>query len=87
MSRKAESLYIARAGQRAARENVATVPFLYSSPNWMLFMAGKQLRDMGDITSASMSRGYSVKLQTAANDFLVTFDKHDLNNVTMTRLG
>lgn len=80
MSKYAETTNAAIAGQRAAREGVAIVPFLYSSPNWLAFMAGRALAERGDIVQARMSRGYSVKLATKAlSDWIVTFDSRDLN--------
>lgn len=77
----------AQAGQRAARNNVAIVPRLYSSPAWMAFMAGKQLSEASEILRARMSRGYSVKLETASNTYIVHFDKRDLHKITVERKG
>jgi len=52
-------------------------PHLFSSPNWYAWAAGQALYQTGYCvpTKARMGRGYSVNVQTAANDFIVKFPK------------
>lgn len=39
-------------------------PYLFSSPCWMAWEAGYELRGMSDIISVHSSRGYSVRVAT-----------------------
>jgi len=59
---------------------VVSNPFLWSSTNWMLFEAGRVWNRCGRSTPvmARKSRGYTVKVRTAANDFLISFVGDDL---------
>lgn len=55
-------------------------PFIWSSACWMLWEAGRLWANGGRSAPimARKSRGYSVKVQTAANDFLICFDGSEL---------
>jgi hypothetical protein len=58
----------------------ATNPFIWSSSCWMLFEAGLLWANRGSSAPvmARKSRGYTVKVQTAANDYLISFVGDDL---------
>lgn len=56
-------------GQKRQDEN----PHLQSSPMWYAFEAGRALAPMSDIKKCKMSRGYSVRVETAASIFIVSF--------------
>lgn len=76
----------AQAGQRAERDNVAIVPHLFSSPDWLGHMAGRKLANMTAITKARTSRGYSVKCETAGgNTFTIKFSGNKLETTTVDR--
>jgi hypothetical protein len=71
--------YEAPSGSRA--------PFLYSSPAWLAFMAGQNVRGMSGIKRCRMGRGYTVNVETAGgNKVVVSFAKNDLTTVTVNRL-
>lgn len=55
-------------------------PFMWSSTSWLLFEAGRVWNRCGRSApvAARKSRGYSVRIQTAANDFVVEFVGDDL---------
>jgi len=55
-------------------------PHIWSSNNWLLFEAGNLFRNGGWSTPirAKKSRGYTVRVETIANDFLIRFDGDDL---------
>jgi hypothetical protein len=59
---------------------IVSNPFLWSSTNWMLYEAGRLWRNGGrsDPVTARKSRGYSVRVQTQANDWLISFVGDDL---------
>lgn len=61
---------------------------LWSSPRWMAHKAGQAMARRGFTLpiAAAMSRGYSVRLQTAANEFLVRFSGDDLGRIEIERL-
>ena len=61
-------------------DSIVSNPFLWSSTNWMLYEAGRLWRGGGrsDPIAARKSRGYTVKVRTAANDFLISFVGDDL---------
>ena len=61
-------------------DSIVSNPFLWSSTNWMLYEAGRLWRGGGrsDPIAARKSRGYTVRVQTAANDFLISFVGDDL---------
>ena len=52
-------------------------PFIYSSPSWLAFKAGAEFAKYG--TSAPIkcqsSRGYTLRIFTAANEWIATPDK------------
>jgi len=55
-------------------------PYIWSSTNWLLFEAGNLWR-IGGRSAPVMARkfrGYTVKVRTAANDFLISFVGDDL---------
>lgn len=60
---------------------------MWSSPCWMAHRAGAELnkRGMTKPTKAAMSRGYSVRLETAASDLIVRFSGDDLAVVDIDR--
>jgi hypothetical protein len=55
-------------------------PFIWSSACWMLFEAGRLWANGGRTLPimARKSRGYTVKVQTSANDYLIAFQGKDL---------
>jgi hypothetical protein len=55
-------------------------PYMWSSTSWMLFEAGRVWNRCGRSTPimARKSRGYTVRVQTAANEFLIAFVGDDL---------
>jgi hypothetical protein len=55
-------------------------PFIWSSACWLLFEAGRLWANGGRSAPimARKLRGYSVKVQTSANDFLICFNGADL---------
>ena len=55
-------------------------PYIWSSSCWMLFEAGLLWANRGASApvAARKSRGYSVRVQTAANEFLISFVGDDL---------
>jgi len=55
-------------------------PFMWSSTSWMLFEAGRVWNRCGRSTPimARKSRGYSVRIDTADNQFVVDFVGDDL---------
>jgi len=60
---------------------VVSNPFLWSSTNWMLYESGRLWRNGGrsDPVKAWKSRGYSVRIDTADNRFVVDFVGDDLD--------
>jgi hypothetical protein len=50
-------------------------PHLFSSPMWFAFEAGVHMRETGASgpRKVKMSRGYSVRAETAANTFILRF--------------
>lgn len=62
---------------------------LWSSPCWMAHQAGKAMAAKGYTmpTAAAMSRGFSVRLQTAANEFIARFSGDLLDTIAIERLG
>ena len=58
----------------------ASNPYIWSSTHWMLFEAGLLWANRGSSApvSARKSRGYTVKVQTQANDWLISFVGDDL---------
>jgi hypothetical protein len=62
-------------------------PFLFSSPSWFAFRAGREVRGMSGIKRCRMGRGYTVNIETmGGNKVVVSFAKYDLTTVTVTRL-
>ena len=61
-------------------DSIVSNPFLWSSTNWMLYEAGRLWRGGGrsDPIAARKSSGYSVRVQTQANDWVVQFVGTDL---------
>ena len=61
-------------------DSIVSNPFLWSSTNWLLYEAGRLWGNDGrsDPIAARKSRGYTVRVQTAANDFLISFVGDDL---------
>ena len=61
-------------------DSIVSNPFLWSSTNWMLYEAGRLWRNGGrsDPIAARKSRGYTVRVQTAANDWVIEFAGDDL---------
>ena len=55
-------------------------PYIWSSNCWLLFEAGLLWANRGSSApvSARKSRGYTVKVQTYANDWLISFVGDDL---------
>jgi hypothetical protein len=55
-------------------------PYIWSSACWMLFEAGLLWANGGRSApvAARKSRGYTVRVQTAANDWVITFAGDDL---------
>ena len=60
-------------------------PFLQCSPNWFAYEAGAALARTGRCqpVKASMGRGYTVNVATAATRFVAKFDA--TNRVTLER--
>jgi hypothetical protein len=56
-------------------------PYIWSSTHWMLFEAGRVWNRCGRSTPvmARKSRGYSVRIDTADNSFVVNFVGDDLD--------
>jgi hypothetical protein len=56
-------------------------PHIWSSTHWMLFEAGRVWNRCGRSSpiAARKSRGYSVRIDTAANSFVVNFVGDDLD--------
>lgn len=70
--------------------NVKANPWIYSSPCFYAFEAGRRMWVMGMTrpTKATMGRGDSVNLWTAANRFKATFPGDDLGReVLVERLS
>jgi hypothetical protein len=57
-------------------------PYIWSSSSWMLFEAGRVWNRCGRSTPvmARKSRGYSVRIDTADNRFVVNFVGDDLDS-------
>jgi len=55
-------------------------PYIWSSTHWMLFEAGLLWANRGSSAPvmARKSRGYTVRVQTAANDWVIEFAGDDL---------
>lgn len=51
-------------------------PYLWSSDSWLAYDAGAAFAKYGysTPTRAAKSRGYSLRVQTAANDFTITYN-------------
>jgi hypothetical protein len=56
-------------------------PYIWSSTNWMVFETGQLWQNCGRSTPVLVrkSRGYSVRVETADNAFLVMFEGEDLH--------
>jgi hypothetical protein len=64
------------------------VPYLFSSPAWLGFCAGRAITGMSGVRSAHMSRGYSVAIVTTAGARVtVKFSGEGLNTAVVTREG
>lgn len=52
-------------------------PFLWSSPNWLAYVAGGQFAKYGTSTPTrcKASRGYSLRVFTSSNEWLAMPDK------------
>ena len=63
-------------------------PHLWSSDNWLLFQAGFLFAKRGASTpiKATKSRGYSVRIFTQVNEWIMRFDKR-LNFESLERLS
>ena len=63
-------------------------PHLWSSDNWLLFQAGFLFAKRGASTpiKATKSRGFSVRIFTQANQWIMRFDKR-LNFESLERLS
>lgn len=64
-------------------------PYLFSSPSFYAFEAGRRMWAMGFTRpiKATMGRGYTVNLWTASNQFKATFPgDSDLRQTIVTRL-
>lgn len=86
MARKVDELTAAAlAGYRA--ESGEKNPHLYSSAMWFLFESGKYMNSKGFSTpiKAKMSRGYSVRVETVANVFILSFRGPFLNEISHER--
>ena len=65
---------------RYAFTSRAPNPYIWSSTNWLLFEAGLLWESGGrsEPVMARKSRGYTVRVQTAANDWVLEFAGDDL---------
>lgn len=63
-------------------------PFLWGSNNWLLHEAGKGMAKAGysKPVFGKKSRGFTVKMQTSANDFTAKFDD-ELKLIAIERHG
>jgi hypothetical protein len=69
-------------------QDVLANPHLWSSDNWLLFQAGFLFAKRGASTpiKATKSRGFSVRIFTQANQWVMRFDKR-LNFESLERLS
>lgn len=69
-------------------QDIIENPHLWSSDNWLLFQAGFLFAKRGASTpiKATKSRGYSVRIFTQANEWVMRFDKR-LNFEGLERLS
>lgn len=84
LTQEAQNGWIDRCQRRTGLLDNSHIP---TSPAWYAYEAGAAMAAKGytQPTKAWMGRGYSVNIQTCANDFSVTFDKR--NTPTVTRKG
>lgn len=63
-------------------------PFLWSSDNWLAFDAGAQFYKQGTSMpiKAKKSKGYSIRVMTNDNEYIVKYDTATLARVTIERL-
>jgi hypothetical protein len=64
-----------------------TNPHLFSSPMWFAFEAGVHMRQHGATgpRKVKMSRGYSVRAETAANTYVLRFTGRDFERCELDR--
>ena len=62
-------------------------PYLWSSDNWLAYDAGAQFYKRGTSTpiKAKKSKGYSIRVFTHANEFIIKYDTATLARVTIER--
>ena len=63
-------------------DSIVSNPFLWSSTNWLLYEAGRLWGNDGrsEPIAARKSRGYTVRVQTQANDWVIEFAGDDLDS-------
>lgn len=87
MRNDSELQHAAWQGYTDAGYPITVEPYLFSSPCWIAYRAGKEMAMSGRTrpVKVTMSRGYSVRMETASGiEFVALFDK-DLTGCKIER--